>query len=107
MPDESRSYPQARPAGNDGLRLDALDDDQLLASRCPGNEPDGAPPDAEFVGQEPDQCLVRGTADRGGRDMGAKDAVNSAIDEVRPSTWGQSDGESNVGVSQGSVPQGA
>jgi hypothetical protein len=98
-----RSYPQARPPGNDCLGLDALDDDELLATRGPGHEADGAPADAQLIGEQLDQRLVRRATDGRRRDMGAEDAVDRAIDVVRPGTRSETDGKADVGVSQGSA----
>jgi hypothetical protein len=41
--------------------------------------------------------------------VGAEGAVDDALDMVGPGSWGQSDGEANVGVSQDSeqAPQDA
>jgi hypothetical protein len=66
---EPRSYPQARVPGNDRLRLDAIDDDQLLAPGCPGDKPDRAARHTDVIGEETEQRLVGGPADRGCRDM--------------------------------------
>jgi hypothetical protein len=62
-------------------------------------------PDAQLVGEEPDQRLVRRSSDCGGGDVGPEDAVDRAVDVVRPGTRCQSDGEANVGIRQGSGPR--
>jgi hypothetical protein len=99
----ARSYPQPRPAGNDRLRLDALDDDQLLAARGAGHEANGAPTDPQFVGEERQEALVGGTADSRRGDSHAEHAVDHAVDMVGPGTGGQANREANVVISQDSA----
>jgi hypothetical protein len=108
-PDGRRSYPQARPSGNDLVRLDPLDDDQLLPAGRAGDEPDGPAGDPQLVGDQTKERLVRGTGDGRRGDMGAKDAVDHALDMVGRGSRGQSDGEADVGVRQDSeqAPQDA
>ncbi len=95
--------------GNDRLGVDSLDDDQLLAARSARDEPDGASADPQLGRDEAQQRLVGGPGDGGRSDVGAEDAVDHAVDMVRPGPGGQSDGEADVVVSQDSeqAPQDA
>ena len=90
--------------GNDRIGLHALDDDELLPTRGAGHETDGAPADAELIGDQPKQRLVRRSGDRGGRDVRPEDPVDHAVDMVGPRSRSQTDGEANVGVRQDSGP---
>src|SRR4051794_33452228 len=103
-----RSYPQARIPGNELARFEAVDHDQLLAAGGAGDEADRAARDAELIGQQAEQRLVRRAADCWSRDTRAQDAVHDPIDAVRPGPRSQSDGEADVGVSQnaGARPEG-
>ncbi len=80
-----------------------------MSTRGAGHETDGAPADAELIGDQPKQRLVRRSGDRGGRDVRPEDPVDHAVDTVGPRSWSQTDGEANVGVRQdsGPVPTGA
>ena len=102
-PSARGSYPQPRPAGNDSLRVDAIDDDELLASGGTCDEAHGASPDTQLLGEEPQQRLVGGARDRGRGDSSAKDAVADAVDSIGPGSRGQSDGETDVGPGQDSA----
>ena len=81
----------------DGLRVDPVDDDELLATRRAGHDPDVAPGDAELVGDEPDQGVVGGALDGRGADPGAQDPVHDAIDAVSRRPRRETDGEADVG----------
>jgi hypothetical protein len=107
--DGGRSYPQAGPPGNDRIRLDALDHDQLLPARRAGDQPDGASGDPKLLGDEPEERLVRGPGNGRCRNVGSKHPVDDALDMVGPGPRGQPDGEADVGVRQDSkqAPQDA
>jgi hypothetical protein len=98
-----RSYPQARPASNDLLRIDTVDDDELLAAGGPRDESDRALGDTELVGQQSYQRLVRGTTHGRGGDTGPEHAVDDPLDMVESGTRGQANGETDVAISQGSA----
>ena len=55
-------------AGQRRLRLDAVDDDQLLAAGRAGHDPDVASGDPELIGEEADQRDIRGALDGRGAD---------------------------------------
>ena len=105
-PSARGSYLQPRPAGNDRLRLDVVDHDELLAARRTGDDPDGASSDADLLGEQLDECLVGGAAVGRCGDTGAEDSLDDSLDSVGPGPRGQADGEPDVGVSQGSARQG-
>jgi len=73
------SYPQPRPAGNDQVRIETIDHDQLLAAPRPGDDPDIADGQAELVGQEPDECRVGGALDGRSRDADLQNAVGDTL----------------------------
>jgi hypothetical protein len=104
-----RTSPQPRVPGNDRLRLDPDDHDQLLASGRARDKADRASRNAQIVGQEPEQRLVGRPTDRGSGNVCAEHAVDHAVDTVGPRPRSQTDGEADVGVSQDSnqAPQDA
>jgi hypothetical protein len=52
------------------------------------------------VRDQQEQGLVGGPTDGRGRDVGAEDAVDDAVDVVGPASGSQTDGEAGLGVSQ-------
>jgi len=103
VPSARGSYPQARPSGNDFVLVHALDHDQFLAARGACHETNGGAADAQLVGKQLEECLVCGTRDGGRRDPGAEDAVDDAVDLVRPGTRRQTNGKADVVISQDSA----
>ena len=101
-PDEPRLYPQARPAGNDRLRVDPVDHDELLAAGRAGHEPDRSARDVELIGEETEERLVRCSGHGRGRHVRPEDPVDHAVDMVGSGSRCQSDGEANLGVRQDS-----
>jgi len=98
----ARLYPQARPAGNDGLGLDPVHDDQLLASSGAGDQADRPQRHVELVGEQTQQGVVGRPADRRCRHPRPEHPFLDAIDTIGPGSRCQSDGEANVGARQDS-----
>lgn len=94
------SYPEPRPAGNEGRPVHALDDHQLLPVRRPGDDPDIASRDLERVGQALEQCRVR-RAFHGRRGHPHSEyAIEDALDPGRGGSRREPDGEPDVGGAQ-------
>ena len=74
---------------------------------APGDEADIAPRDAELIGQQAEQRLVRGALDRRCGDPDPEHSVDHALDMVGYSTRGESDGEARLVLGQGSLQHGA
>lgn len=89
--------------------MQAVDDHELLAAGLARNEMDVPPRDIEFLGQQPEEGLVGGTADGWCGDPRPEDPVDHAVDMVGPRPRSQTNGEADVGVSQDSdqAPQDA
>ena len=81
-PSARGSYPQARIAGNELGRLEAVNDHELLPAGGSRDEPDRPARNVELVRQQAQQRLVGRATDRGRRDVGPEYAIDDAIDVV-------------------------
>ena len=91
-----RSYPQARPSGNDDVSIHAIDHHELLAAGRPGDDPDVSPGDAELVRQQPHERVVGRPLDSGSRDPCLQDALQHALDSIERGARGEAYGEADV-----------
>ena len=89
--------------GNDGLGLETIDDDQLLAAGGAGHEADGAAGDPQLVGDQPEKRLIGSAGDRGCRNVRPEDPVDHAVDMIGPGARRQANGETDVVTSQDSA----
>ena len=91
---------EARPGRFDGLRVDSLHHDELLATRGAGNDPDVPTSDMKLVRDEPEERRVGRTIHGRGRHPGAQHAIHDTIDAVSRSPRRETDGEADVGGAQ-------
>jgi hypothetical protein len=96
----ARSYPQVGPAGNDRFTSEPVYDDELSATRRPGDDPDVPFRHPELVGKQADESGVRRSLDRRRRHPDAELAFDDALDMVGCRTRSDSDGEPRVGGRQ-------
>ena len=91
------SYIETRPSRPDRRRLEAIDLDQLPAARCPGDQVDVGPGQAERIGKQLRQCRVGRTVDRRRSDPRSEHAIDHRLDPVGAATRREANGESSHG----------
>src|SRR3954454_8874387 len=99
-PSAGRSYPEARPPGNDRIGVDTVDHHELLAAGRAGDDLQVATRDAEIVGEDPQECRIRRAVDGRSHDPDLEHSVDHALDALDRGTRGEADGETDAGETQ-------
>jgi hypothetical protein len=94
--DAGASYRELWPAGEHLVGLQAVHDDELLATGCASDEPHGRPGDTQLGGEQPQQRLVGRALDRRGRDARPQHTFDHAVDLICPRPWSQAHRETDL-----------